>query len=157
VSVADPSANQNSQLAIRAILPQDALEVCTLIEQLGYARSHQEVTQWIESLPSRFETQAAFVACIGSVVVGWIELSIERRLQTAPFAFIGGLVVKDGHRGKRIGLQLCEAAEAWSWQRGVSIVRVTSRSTRLDAHRFYERNGYRATKISQVFEKTRPD
>jgi len=35
-------------------------------------------------------------------------------------------------------------------------MRVTSRSTRLDAHRFYLRDGYRALKTSQVFEKDAP-
>ena len=39
---------------------------------------------------------------------------------------------------------------------GVAVVRVTSRSTRIDAHRFYENNGYRLTKVSQIFEKKRP-
>ena len=46
--------------------------------------------------------QAVFtVACSeAQQVVGWIEVSLERRLQTAPFALIGGLVVKDGVRGR---------------------------------------------------------
>jgi predicted N-acetyltransferase YhbS len=100
--------------------------------------------------------QTAFVACIESELIGWIEVSIVRHLQSTPFALIGGLVVKDGFRGERVGLRLCQHAESWSWNRGVSILRVTSRSTRPDAHRFYLRNGYLATKISHVFEKSRP-
>jgi GNAT superfamily N-acetyltransferase len=66
---------------------------------------------------------------------------------------IGGLVVKQGVRGQRIGKRLCEEAEAWSRERGVSVVRVTSRSTRDDAHRFYLRDGYTDVKTSRVFEK----
>ena len=101
--------------------------------------------------------QAAFVACMRDEVVGWIEVSIEHRLQSPPFALIGGLVVKDGLRGKGIGRQLCRAAESWSWDRGVSTVRVTSRSTRTDAHRFYLNDGYESVKVSQVFEKKRQE
>jgi len=36
---------------------------------------------------------------------------------------------------------------------GIAKVRVTSRSVRLDAHRFYQRDGYVEIKTSKVFEK----
>lgn len=147
---------EDSELLIRPIEPRDTAAVCELIEQLGYAREASEVAEWISSLPSRRDTQTAFVACLDEEVVGWIEISIEHRLQSPPFALIGGLVVKDGYRSRRIGLRLCEQAEAWTWALGLPTLRVTSRSTRNDAHRFYLRNGYTQTKLSHVFEKKRP-
>lgn len=145
-----------SPLVIRTIESRDAAEVCELIEQLGYQRPLDEVAAWIETLPGRSGFQSAFVACIENQVVGWIEICIEYRLQSAPYALIGGLVVKDGYRNRQIGLRLCERAEEWTWECGIALVRVTSRSTRPDAHRFYLRNGYHSTKISHVFEKNRP-
>ena len=151
------NANPSPGLSIRRIALRDAAQVCPLIQQLGYTRPPNEVSEWIESLPKRAAFQAAFVAAIGDEVIGWIEVSIEHRLQSAPYALIGGLVVKDGFRNQKIGLKLCDRAEAWSWERGVEVVRVTSRSTRLDAHRFYENNGYTLTKISHIFEKKRPE
>jgi PhnO protein len=39
------------------------------------------------------------------------------------------------------------------WEKGVDTVRVTSHSSREEAHRFYLRDGYRHTKTSLVFEK----
>jgi GNAT superfamily N-acetyltransferase len=146
----------NPHLLIRPIESRDAAEVCVLIQHLGYERAQDQISTWIESLPSRAEQQTAFVACVAGEVLGWIEISIEQRLQSSPCTLIGGLVVKEGFRGQQIGLRLCERAEAWSWERGISTVRVTSRSTRTGAHRFYLRNGYCPTKVSQVFEKTRP-
>jgi GNAT superfamily N-acetyltransferase len=146
----------NPHLLIRPIESRDAAEVCVLVQQLGYDRAQDQISTWIESLPSRAEQQTAFVACLAGEVVGWIEISIEQRLQSSPCALIGGLVVKEGFRGQQIGLRLCERAEAWSWRHGILTVRVTSRSTRTGAHRFYLRNGYRPTKVSQVFEKSRP-
>jgi predicted N-acetyltransferase YhbS len=143
------------ELVIRLVEQRDAPEVSLLIEQLGYQRSQDEVSRWVAALAADSERQTAFVACIRDEVVGWIEASIERRLQSPSFALIGGLVVKESVRGNGIGQRLCEAAETWSWERHVSTVRVTSRSTRLDAYRFYERNGYQAVKTSQVFEKKR--
>jgi GNAT superfamily N-acetyltransferase len=153
----DSSSYANGEdLTLREMRPDDASEVSVLTAQLGYDRSPGEIRAWIESLGRDGRPQAAFVACMGEKIVGWIEVAIERRLQTAPFAFIGGLVVKDGTRGRGIGRRLCARAEAWAWEREVDTLQLTSRSTRLDAHRFYVRDGYRVIKSSLVFEKTRP-
>jgi predicted N-acetyltransferase YhbS len=154
--VMNHTGDNSSELRIRTIEPRDVEEVLVLVAQLGYERTRADIARWIDSLPRRAESQTAFVACYADKAVGWIEISIEHRLQSPAYALIGGLVVKDGFRNQRIGLRLCERAEQWSWEKGVSVVRVTSRSTRVDAHRFYESNGYSLAKISQVFEKSRP-
>lgn len=152
----DASGREN-RVVVRAMETRDAETVSLLSVQLGYPRSGEAIRQWIEWLAAnRAHEQTALVATIDGEIVGWIEISIEHRLQSPPFGYIGGLVVKDGVRGKGIGRQLCEKAEAWAWEHSVEAVRVTSRSTRLDAHRFYLRDGYRELKTSQVFEKSRP-
>jgi GNAT superfamily N-acetyltransferase len=151
------STSDSPELVIRPIEARDADQVAVLTEQLGYKRSAGEIKEWIEALPARSKDQAAFVACLADEVVGWIEISVQHHLQSAPHALIGGLVVKDGYRNRQIGLRLCEHVERWTWERGLSILRVTSRSTRLDAHRFYDRNGYTLTKLSHVYEKYRPE
>lgn len=143
-------------LTIREMSKDDAEAVARLTEQLGYERSPTEIAKWIIGLPSLGDRQAAFVACLGEDVVGWIEVSIERRLQSPEFGLIGGLVVSPVHRSGGIGRKLCQRAEAWSWEHGLTRLRVTSRSTRADAHRFYFRDGYEAVKTSLVFEKKRP-
>jgi len=142
-----------AKVQVRAIERGDALGVADLIVQLGYSREPKDVEEWIDGLEARGERQAAFVACVGGEVAGWIEISLESHLQTPPFALIGGLVVKDGMRGEGIGRLLCKEAEQWAHDRGINRVRVTSRSTRPDAHRFYLRDGYEIVKTSLVFEK----
>ena len=92
-------------------------------------------------------------AILQDAVIGWIDAAVERHLQSAPAVVIGGLVVRDDMRGKRIGQQLCHAVELWAVQIGVAAVRVRSRLKRADAHRFYLRDGYIQVKISAVFEK----
>lgn len=144
-------------VVVRPIEPRDAQDVALLIKQLGYERPVEAVLRWIERLGSERERQAAYVACVEEEVVGWIEVSIQYRLQATPFALVGGLVVKDGVRGKGIGRHLCEQAEAWSWQQQIETLRVTSRGEREDAHRFYLRNSYRQVKTSLVFEKKRAE
>lgn len=151
------STLQQSELLIRAMAPQDAEAVSQLSKQLGYERSASEIRAWIERLiATPHNEQAAFVACAAGEVVGWVEVAIARHLQSPPFALIGGLVVKHGFRSRGVGRLLCAHVESWAWQRQIDIVRVTSRSTRLNAHRFYLNGGYREVKTSLVFEKTRP-
>jgi GNAT superfamily N-acetyltransferase len=152
-------ADADGALVVRPMEPRDAEAVTGLIVQLGYDRPLDEVVGWIERLePDR---GVAFVACLDTVggdeVVGWIEVSLESHLATAPYALIGGLVVKDGVRGRGIGRLLCARAEQWAWEQGVGAMRVSSRVTRDDAHRFYQRDGYGTVKTSVVFEKKRPE
>ena len=148
--------HSHEMLEIREMRPEDADEVAALTAQLGYERTPVEIRRWIDGLRSVERRQAAFVACHGAAVVGWVEVSLERRLQSLDFALIGGLVVSQEHRGHGIGKRLCERAEAWSWEHGAAKLRVTSRSTRADAHRFYLREGFEPVKTSMVFEKKRP-
>lgn len=137
---------------IRAISQQDCHAVAELTGQLGYERTPEQVREWIEALPV-WPHQAAFVAELDGEVVGWVDVSLEHRLQSETFGFIGGLVVKDGLRSLGIGCRLCQKAEEWAHRKGANKIRVSSRSTREAAHRFYLREGYRQTKISMVFEK----
>jgi GNAT superfamily N-acetyltransferase len=139
-------------LSVRVISREDAATVAELSVQLGYEATAAEVAERTEVMLSNVE-QVALVACVGADVVGWIEASIAHHLQSAPHALIGGLVVKDGVRGLGVGKRLCAEVEEWSRGKGLAVVRVTSRSTREAAHRFYLREGYRQTKTSAVFEK----
>lgn len=147
------SASLPRTLFVRVIAPEDAAAVAELTGQLGYPASVVEITERIKALLTRAENQVGFVASRGNEVVGWIEASIVHHLQSAPHALIGGLVVKDGVRSLGIGRRLCAEVEEWSKGKGMNVLRVTSRMTREDAHRFYLRDGFRQTKTSAVFEK----
>ena len=144
--------NEAAQVNVRPIREDDAEAVSQLVTQLGYDRTADQVRRWIDGLDSRPE-QAAYVAELNGEVVAWIDVSLEHHLQSELSGLIGGLVVRDGVRGAGIGRRLCERAEDWSREQGAKKIRVTSRSTREAAHRFYLRDGYRQTKISMVFEK----
>ena len=143
---------QDSQVNIRPIRSEDAIAVADLVAQLGYERTPEQIRNWVNGLASRPD-QAAFVAELDGRVVAWIDVSLAWHLQSDVLGLIGGLVVRDGVRGGGIGRRLCERAEEWSRSQGAKKIRVTSRSTREAAHRFYLRDGYQQTKISMVFEK----
>lgn len=145
----------NDALHIRPIHPNDAAAVAELAGQLGYPRNAEQITQWVQQLGARTD-RAAFVAERNAEVVGWIEVSLAHHLQSEPHGLIGGLVVRERLRGAGIGRQLCREAERWTREQGINQIRVTSRSTREAAHRFYLRDGYSQVKVSMVFEKMMP-
>jgi GNAT superfamily N-acetyltransferase len=144
--------SEAAALSIRRVRAEDATAVAELNAQLGYPATADEVRDRILAIID-MPTQAVFVACVGDEVVGWVDVAVVLHLQSSRFALIGGLVVKEGLRGKQIGKRLCEQVEAWSREQGIGVVRVTSRSTRTDAHRFYLRGGYSEVKTSCMFEK----
>ena len=145
-------AQMKTQIKVRPIHANDAEPVAELVTQLGYERTPEQVRHWVAELGSHPE-QACFVAELNGEVVAWIDVSMANHLQSEVFGLIGGLVVRDGLRNAGIGRRLCEQAEVWTRQQGATKIRVTSRSTREAAHRFYLRDGYRQSKISMVFEK----
>jgi GNAT superfamily N-acetyltransferase len=138
-------------LQIRELQAHDAEQVAALTHQLGYERTPAQVAEWIAACDAKM--QAVYVAYRGDEVLGWIEVSIVSHLQSEQHTLIGGLVVKDGTRGLGIGRMLCQRVEQWTLDHGIQTIRVTSRSTREDAHRFYLRDGYETVKTSMVFEK----
>lgn len=139
-------------MSIRAMSVDDAPRVAVLTGELGYSTSAKEMGQRIArqaAVPGRM----AFVAEEDGVVLGYIDLSTEMHLHIESKARIDGLVVSEAARGKGVGALLCRRAEDWAREQGLRCMMLTSRSTRERAHAFYERDGYRRTKVSYLFEK----
>ena len=142
-----------SNPVIRKILPSDAASAARLSGELGYPATPEVMQQRIIQLAD-CPNHEVYVACVGSAVVGWIDLGVTHHLQSEPYVEIGGLVVADGARSKGIGGLLVSFGEDWARKRGVRRVVVRSRISRERAHVFYERAGYTRSKTSAVFEKS---
>ncbi len=130
----------------------DAEAAAELCAQLGYPSSADDLRERIKEM-SRTTDRVAFAAVVDDQIVGWIDVAMERHLQSPASAVIGGLVVREGTRGLGVGKRLCLEVEAWARSKSVPLVRVRSQIKREDAHRFYLRDGYRKVKTSFVFEK----
>jgi len=87
-------------------------------------------------------------------VAGWVYIFGAHRLQTEPFAEIGGLIVDGAQRSKGIGTALMRAAESWAAARGYARVLVRSNVIRAEAHEFYERLGFSRFKSQAIFSKS---
>jgi len=86
-------------------------------------------------------------------VVGWIHVCVSYWIESNPRAEIGGLVVDEARRGSGVGKLLMQHAEDWARSKRLEAVYLRSNVIRKDAHRFYERLGYKNIKTQYAFSK----
>jgi PhnO protein len=146
------SQTNSIAVSVRRLTVDDAEAAAELSSQLGYPSSPGDLRKRIEEL-SHTTDRVAFAAVVDGEMVGWIDAAMERHLQYAASAVIGGVVVREEMRGQGVGRRLCVEVEEWARSQSVPLVRVRSQIKREDAHRFYLRDGYQKVKTSLVFEK----
>ena len=140
-------------MKVRAATVDDSLALASLAGQLGYAASVHEVESRLRGLEAATEHRV-LVACLeGGPLIGWIHVFISLRVESVPFGEIGGLVVAEGQRRTGIGSSLVGHAEEWLKARGIETLRVRSRSTRVDAHVFFQQAGFSMSKNQRIFDK----
>jgi GNAT superfamily N-acetyltransferase len=91
--------------------------------------------------------QELTVAELDGVVVGTLQLTILQNLdyQGGRRGLIEAVRVAGEHRSRGIGADLLRYAIERARARGCHLVQLTSDKRRVDARRFYERLGFRAT------------
>jgi len=89
------------------------------------------------------------VAVFEDAVIGCVQLTIIAGLSRRGVrrAQIEGVRVSSNHRGEKVGEQLVLEAIARARAAGCGLVQLTSDVSRLDARRFYEKLGFKATHI----------
>ena len=142
------------KVQITAMNAVDSKDVAKLAGQLGYPASSEEVVRNLQSIRAA-DNQEVFVARIDAhgPVVGWVHVYEHLSIATGPRCEIGGVVVDGALRSQGIGTQLMLSAELWAKNRGLAGIRFSSRTSRTEAHRLYERLGFQIQKTSHVFNK----
>jgi GNAT superfamily N-acetyltransferase len=141
------------KIKLRSADLSDAAPLAELSCQLGYATDEADSEHRL-SLIVQQDGNAVFVAeSSRGGVIGWVHVFSTLRVESAPFAELGGLVVAEGSRGMGVGRLLVEAAEQWSRESGLCELRVRSNVTREDAHRFYANLGFGHSKSQAVLIK----
>ncbi len=140
-------------IEIREASLRDVPTLAELCAQLGYpSLSHQTLARLQTIL--RSNEHSVQVACSSDgEVIAWVHVFLSLRVESDPFAELGGFVVTKQLRGCGVGRSLLEAAESWVEKQGVKKLRVRTRSTRRDAQAFYERLGFTRTKEQHVYDK----
>ncbi|MES1243993.1 MAG: GNAT family N-acetyltransferase [Acidobacteriota bacterium] len=139
-------------MKIREAILSDVTALADLATQLGYPCAPAEMALRMERLGGR-SGNGILVAENESRVVGWLHVSGMYLLESPAFAEVLGLIVDEAHRGQGIGKRLLDAAARWAADHGFDRLRVRSNVVREDAHRFYEREGFRRIKMQVVLDR----
>jgi N-acetylglutamate synthase-like GNAT family acetyltransferase len=134
--------SRNADAAIREAEPGDALQIASLLTQLGYPSTSDQVKErlayWLPdpmSLILVAEQSRRLVGCLSLHAIPYFE-------QTGRWARIESLVVDASARGRGTGRSLVVAAEDAARRWDCRAVEVTSQRSRVGAHAFYARMGY---------------
>jgi N-acetylglutamate synthase-like GNAT family acetyltransferase len=139
-------------MSIRDAEMRDLERVAELATELGYPTTAVQMEPRLARMLASVRDRV-LVAEMDGHVAGWIHIKLEDALESDTYGEIRGLIVGDGFRSRGIGLELMRAGEAWLRELGIARLRVRSNVIRVDAHRFYEREGFRKVKQSFVLEK----
>jgi len=137
---------------LRAARPGDAARLADLSRQLGYGAGEADVARRLGLLLGHAD-HAVLVAEEDGEVVGWIQVSLSLLVESPLSAEVRGLVVDERFRRRGVGPLLLRAADDWARARGCARLRVPCNIVRADAHRFYEREGFREVKRQRIFER----
>ena len=89
----------NERIVVREAQAADAEVLTGLSAELGYPSSPQAVADRLERVLADGE-QCVLVACLpDGAAVGWIHVFVALRIESDPFAEIGGFVVSEDFRG----------------------------------------------------------
>ncbi len=142
------------QIEIRNAVVDDAVQLAELSMQLGYPSLPQQLVTRLK-LTLESTENIVLVACLpDGLVVGWIHVFFAHRIESDPFAELGGFIVAEQYRGCGVGRALLATAEDWVNRSGITTLRVRSRSTRSGARAFYKQMGFSLTKEQCIFDKS---
>lgn len=127
----------------------DIRKIC--VEDLGYECKEELVKTRIEHLDENREM--VFVAEIDNVIVGYIHIEKYNLLYFENMANILGLAVAKKYQKQGWGRKLMEAAEQWSKDHNIYIIRLNSGIGRKEAHKFYRAIGFSDEKEQMRFIK----
>jgi GNAT superfamily N-acetyltransferase len=133
---------------IRLAIETDNIGISDVSKYLGYSElSRVEAKEKIRQVINS-SWDEVFVAELNGQLVGWLHLFYARRLASADFFEIGGLVVNPDFRGQGIGRHLVNHV----LDKHKEKVRVRCNEARTESHMFYQAIGFNSKKVQRVFE-----
>ncbi len=152
----DAEGIHTATIVIRRARFVDVDVLAELVTQLGYPTDANEMIVRLRTLLTEANNHLVAVAELSGNVVGVIAAALSFHIEHAgAYGRITALSVDEKQRRQGIGAALLAYAESWLFRHGTTVCIVNSHLRRLDAHRFYEREGYRNT--GYRLEKRRPD
>ena len=127
---------------IRLAETKDVPGISVLLEQLGYPKAKNFLTEKVQQLLADTNHEL-LVYEEDQIVLGFISVHFEPQLAVSgDFAIVSYLCVDDAARSKGIGKKLLDRVTMIAKDRNCDRIQLHSNIRRLDAHRFYEREGF---------------
>ncbi len=140
-------------VTIREAAVEDAQDIYDLyLEVMNYDYPVKKMKEMIDVV-SKDSGNYVFVAAKQDKVVGVAEVVIKYSIHKDSYLIINTLAVCSAYQGKGIGSQMLSYIEAFSRKKGLSSVTVGSQFKRVDAHHFYQNNGFEIVKEHKIFVK----
>ncbi|QEL55692.1 GNAT family N-acetyltransferase [Chromobacterium paludis] len=142
---------------VRPACAADAPRLSELYRQLTGDPAVRVCPARLEALADGLRAQV-WVGVRGGEVAGtvWLGFCEDIMYGEQPFAVLENIVVDPRHRGEGLGEALLKAAERRCLARDCSKIMLLSSAGREDAHRFFQRQGYRGD-AKRGFVKYRRD
>ncbi len=143
-------AEETDLPAIVAMLADDPLGSSREDATEPLAKAYSDAFAAIDADPKQFLA----VMTEGDRVIGTLQISFLSglSLQGALRGQIEAVRVAADRRGERLGQRLIQWAVEQCRERGCKIVQLTTNKSRQDAHRFYDRLGFKASHIGYKLE-----
>ena len=138
-------AEEGDLPAIVAMLADDPLGSSREDASQPLGKAYRDAFAVVDADPNQFLA----VMTDGGRVIGTLQISYLAglSLQGAWRGQIEAVRVAADRRGERLGQRLLEWAIGQCRERGCRVVQLTTNKSRADAHRFYERLGFKASHI----------
>ena len=136
--------------SIRSARLADAPALAALSTELGYPSTGAQVRKRLCLLDD--PERALLVAGAPEGLAGFIDVHVQRVVESDPYGEVGGLVVAAPHRGTGLGEALLAAAADWSRARGLARLWIRANLARVGPHEFYAAVGCRTVKDQRVYE-----
>jgi ribosomal protein S18 acetylase RimI-like enzyme len=136
-------ATDSTDLTIRGAQIGDAAALALLMGELGYDTTASEMETRLQSILPNSDYRT-FVALEAGKICGMIgTLALHSYEHNDLSGRILALVVTEETRGRGVGRELLQRAEKDFAERNIRRLAVNTRLEREEAHKFYERLGYR--------------
>jgi GNAT superfamily N-acetyltransferase len=136
--------------SVREAILADAPAISSLVTELGYPTTPAQMRERLTGLLGD-PHYVTFVAELDDSLLGLAGGGLSRYFEKdGACARLVVLVVSAAHQALGVGSALVGAFEQWATAKGAVDVVVNSGSQRVEAHRFYERRGYRITGVRLV-------
>jgi len=140
-------------MLLREMTINDSSDVSVLSKELGYDVTVEEIEQRFEKVRGK-PNYRIIVAELDTKIVGFISYEHYEPIYFDAGINVIGLVVKEQYRNNGIGKELLMECESYARNNNLKYVRLNSGSQRIEAHKFYRKNGYLNEKDQKRFIKT---